>query len=239
MSFETKKEILVLDVDECLGNFATSSLMMTIYINYTIYTTHPPRGNTPVDEYYANMVYPYMDIFVKYLEQGMARPYLKEFIQKMYQLKLEGKIKKIVMYTAGTNKVGWITFLSKLIPTYAGVPFDFYDVILTRNNCIFRGNKYIKHLKFVNDDTSKIVMIDDLPRQIISIDGLIIPISKYSKHVSLLDHNFMHYIQEQYHKEFINAIKYDEQLYPIDTETDYNSDNELLVIMEQLIQLFN
>lgn len=237
-SFESKREILVLDNDECLGNFSSSSLMMNMFIKYIETTTHPEKTNIPLHEYYSNMVFPYIDLFVNYLEKGLARPYLKEFIQKMYQLKLECKIKKIVMYTATSNRFGWVTFLSKLIPIYANVPLDFYDEIFTRDHCMFRNKVYIKHLNYVDSNTSKIVMIDDLPDQIISINALIIPVSKYLKHVSLLNYNFMCYFEEKYHNEFINAIKKDELLYPIDTTTDYSSDNELLIIMEQLIQLF-
>lgn len=236
-SFETDKEILVLDNDECLGNFTTCSLMMSIFINAIILEHNPVRRNVPLDEYYSNMVYPYMDVFVRYLEKGLARPFLKEFIQKIYQLKLDGKIKKVVMYTAATNQYGWVTFLSKLIPTYAGVPLEFYDVVLSRTHTKYRNNVYMKNLLYVNIDTSKIVMIDDSPQNIIKLDATVIPISKYLQHVSPLDHDFMKFIPEQYHSISLNAIKHDETLHTIST-LDYSSDKELLIMMDHLDQSF-
>jgi NLI interacting factor-like phosphatase len=231
------KEILVLDNDECLGNFATASLMMTMFIHYVIHEFSPPRGNLPLDEYYSNMVSPYMDTFVRYLEKGIARPYLKEFIQHIYQLKLQGKIKKVVMYTAATNRYGWVTFLSKLIPTYAGVPLDFYDIILSRKDTLFRRNMYFKNLFQIHDDTSKIVMIDDSPQCIMHLNATIIPVSKYSQHVHLLDHDFMDHIKETYHPIIFNGIEEDDNNY-IQSDIDFSNDCELIEIMNQLDQLF-
>ncbi len=234
----TSKDILVLDNDECLGSFATASLMMTIYIHYITNEFNPPRGDCPLHEHYSNMVYPYMDKFVSYLEKGIARPYLKEFIQYIHQLKLEGKIKKIVMYTAAPNNYGWVTFLSKLIPTYAGVPLDFYDVILSRNHTVFRRNAYLKSLSMIDVDTSKIVMVDDSPQNIVQCNATIIPVTKYQQHVDLLEHDFIETIKESYHPLVLNTIKTDTETYSR-SEIDYSSDTELLLVICQLDQLFS
>lgn len=234
---ESFKDILVLDNDECLGNFATSSLMMSIYLHYITSELNPPRGDCPLCEYYANMVYPYMNTFISYFEKGIARPYLKEFIQHIYQLKLQGKIKKVVMYTAASNHYGWVTFLSKLIPSYAGVPLDFYDSVLPRNYTRFRQNAYFKNLFNVNIDTSRIVMIDDSPQYILKGNATIIPISKYLHHVDLLDHTFINDIHESYHTVMLNAIKDDEK-HIIKNDIDYTKDCELLTIINELNQLF-
>lgn len=233
----TSKDILVLDNDECLGNFATSSLIASIYVHYVSNTFNPPRGDCPLHEYYANMLYPFMNTFVNYLEKGIARPYLKEFIQKIYELKCEGKIKKVVMYTAAPNTYGWVTFLSKLIPTYAGVPLDFYDLVLPRSHTVFRRNAYIKSLHIIDRDTSRIVMVDDSPENIIHNDSTIIPVTKYRHHVGLLSHNFLDDMDESYHPTAIHTIQEDERIY-IPCDMDYSSDCELLSIIDQLDQLF-
>ncbi len=232
------KEILVLDNDECLGNFATASLMMTIFIHYISSEFNPPRGDGPLHEYYANMVYPYMDKFVTYLEKGIARPYLKELIQHVYQLKLQGKIKKVVMYTAAPNTYGWVTFLSKLIPTYAGVPLDLYDIVLSRTDTIFRRNIYLKPLIRIDADQSKIVMVDDSPENIIHHNATILPVTKYLHHVDLLDHDFMENIHESYHPVILNAIQKDNE-HVIKSDIDYTTDSELLYIMNRIDQLFS
>jgi hypothetical protein len=232
------KDILVLDNDECLGNFATSSLMMTIYIHYLSNEFNPPRGDGPLDEYYANMVYPYMDKFVSYLEKGIARPYLKEFIQHVYQLKLQGKIKKVVMYTAASNNYGWVTFISKLIPTYAGVPLDLYDVVLSRSDTIYRRNVYLKPLIRVDIDQSRIVMVDDSPENIIHHNATILPVTKYLHHVDLLEHDFMENIKESYHPVILGAIQKDNEQF-IKSDMDHSTDSELLHLINQLDQLFS
>lgn len=237
-SFTSSKDTLVLDNDECLGYFPKASLMFTIFVNYIRNEYNPPKGDLTESEYCASIVQPYMHLFVSYLEKGAARPYLKEFIQKIYQLKVEGKIKKIVMYTAASNILGWVTFLSKLIPAYAGVPFDFYDVVLHRSSTVYSRRTYLKSLRIVDTETSKIVMIDDSVENIMKYDGTVIQISKYMQHVELLEHNFMDFIDEKYHEVSLNAIENDKK-YDSDVTTSYSSDRELLTILEILIQLFN
>lgn len=236
-SFQSIKEILVLDNDECIGNFATSSLMMTIFINYIGKEYNPPREDKLPHNYYAEMVYPFMHLFISYLEKGIARPYLKELIQKIYQLKQEGKIKKVVMYTAAANTYGWVTFLSKLIPAYAGVPSDFYDLVLSRNNTSFIRNAYIKNLAFIDSNTSKIVMVDDAPQNIIKGNATVLPVTKYLHHVKLLDHNFLEYIDEKYHTVSLKAIEDDEK-FNKSSDLDQRQDTELLLIMNYLDELF-
>lgn len=237
MSIKQDKDIIVIDNDECIGNFATASLMYTIFINSIFINNKKPIRSKTHQEYFCDLVLPYIDVYVSYLEKGAARPYLKEMIQKIYQLKLEGKIKKVIMYTAASDQYGWVTFLSKLIPTYAGVPLDLYDIILTQKDTTNTYGNYIKSLLKVSLDTSKIIMIDDTPENILKFDGQIIQVSKYKQYVNLLDHNFMDYIEPSYYSTALNAIEMDDKNYP-KSNVDYSEDIELLTITNKLDDLF-
>ena len=115
--------IVVLDNDECLGQFSIFSILYH-------YATVPHQ--IPID------LTKFKVSCVKHLFQnGTARPYLKHLFTLLAKLKSMKKINKVVMYTSApnisNNQSGYIYFLKDCLETYCKTP-NLYQLVLHRNN---------------------------------------------------------------------------------------------------------
>ena len=191
-------KLVVLDNDECLGQFG---LFSSLYV-YARMINDPYKIN--IEEL--------KKACVKYLfPNGIARPYLLELFTLLKHLKLEKKIDGVIMYTSAPNnlsdgKAGYVYFLKDCIELYCNC-HGIYDKVLHRNNIIARtsscgatikdiGNvlltcqqrkiacgddnyKKRKIINYINQYTKNIIMIDDKPNNIRNRSGKCIGISQY------------------------------------------------------------
>ncbi len=191
-------KIVVLDNDECLGQFG---LFSCLYV-YSRMTRDPYKIN--LNELKKSCV--------KYLfTNGIARPYLKELFMLLKNLKNNGKINAVVMYTSAPNnlsdgKSGYVYFLKDCIELYCNCP-RIYDKVLHRNNVIAKiskcgatikdlgnvlltsqqrkvlvGKDTIDKRKLnhkVNTLTHNIIMVDDKPKNIRVRSGRAIGVRPY------------------------------------------------------------
>ena len=191
-------KIVVLDNDECLGQFG---LFSCLYV-YSRMTQDPYTVN----------LNDLKKSCVKYLfSNGIARPYLKELFNILKFLKKNKKIDGIVMYTSAPNnlsdgKSGYVYFLKDCIELYCNC-IGLYDKVLHRNNVIAKLSKCgatikdlgntlltqqqrkilggkdtsekIKLNYKVNVMTHNTVMIDDKPRNIRVRSGRAIGVTPY------------------------------------------------------------
>ena len=117
--------IIVLDNDECLGQFG---LFSSLYV-YSRLDKDPYKIN--IEELKVACV--------KYLfPYGVARPHLLELINLINKLKHRKKIDGLVMYTSAPNnlsdgKSGYVYFLKDCIELYCNCK-GVYDKVLHRNN---------------------------------------------------------------------------------------------------------
>lgn len=191
-------KIVVLDNDECLGQFG---LFSCLYV-YSRMTRDPYKVDLGELK----------NACVRYLfPNGVARPYLKEFFELLKLLKTKNKIDAVVMYTSAPNnlsdgKSGYVYFLKDCIELYCNCP-NLYDKVLHRNNVIAKTSKcgatikdlanvlltYSQRKKLAGKDsvekrrlnhkantmTHNIIMIDDKPRNIRTRSGRAIGVSPY------------------------------------------------------------
>ena len=205
MNYDNTKppRIIVLDNDECLGQFSIFSI---------IYNFANTKSNIEIN---LNAV---KKSCIKYLfSNGTVRPNLKILFKLLFKLKQLKKIDKVVMYTSAPNdsnkKSGYIYFLKDCLETYCQTP-GLYDDVIHRNNInalvsndgatikdlgnvIFDNNNFRKKLFFVTNKgnnlnynerdfvnyvnymTSKTLMIDDRPQNIRNRHGKAIGIFPY------------------------------------------------------------
>jgi hypothetical protein len=191
-------KIVVLDNDECLGQFG---LFSCLYV-YSRMTRDPYKVD--LNEL--------KKACVQYLfPNGIARPYLRGFFGLLKTLKERNKIDGIVMYTSAPNnlsdgKAGYVYFLKDCIELYCNCP-NIYDKVLHRNNVIAKtskcgatikdlGNVLLTHQQrkiLIGKDTSEkrrlnhkvntmthnIIMVDDKPRNIRTRSGRSVGVSPY------------------------------------------------------------
>ena len=128
----SQPKIIVLDNDECLGQFG---LFSCLYV-YSRMTSDPYNIN--LNELKKSCV--------KYLfPNGIARPYLKELFNLLLFLKKNKKLDGVVMYTSAPNnlsdgKSGYVYFLKDCIELYCNC-IGIYDKVLHRNNVIAKISK--------------------------------------------------------------------------------------------------
>lgn len=125
-------KVVVLDNDECLGQFG---LFSCLYV-YSRMTQDPYNIN----------LNDLKKSCVKYLfPNGIARPYLKELFNILNFLKRNKKLDGIIMYTSAPNnlsdgKSGYVYFLKDCIELYCNC-IGLYDKVLHRNNVIAKVSK--------------------------------------------------------------------------------------------------
>lgn len=191
--------IIVLDNDECLGQFG---LFSSLYV-YSRFSKDPYKIN----------IQELKEACIKYLfPYGVARPYLVELFNLIKKLKHEKKLDGLVMYTSAPNnlsdgKSGYVHFLKDCIETYCDCK-NIYDKVLHRNNVIAKvsscgatikdlGNVLLtgnqrkvintnqstlekrKLTNYVNTNTKNILMIDDKPDNIKTRSGKALGVSSY------------------------------------------------------------
>ena len=179
------KVIIVIDNDECIGSWNDLSLLYSI-LKYE-YSKEPD-----------------IDLFVKIMNDTCCiRPYVKDLFNKIISLKSKGIICKVFMCTAASNKIGWVTFLSKILERWIGEKI--YDDIIFgeqiqewhiyNKSSVANNIGYIKNMDMIREllhfkysyksDKFTIIAIDDRPSNI--INGIAIGVSPYRIAVNIYE----------------------------------------------------
>lgn len=210
---------LVLDNDETTGAYQLGSLLYSMFMN--LCATQPP-----------------VDLFVEnYLKKGGARPGLAQLIQTAAELKANGRIDHIVVWTAASNRNGWVTFLSQCLERLAGVAPGTIDRVLTAEHSTkrHRSGRVIKDLRLITTDTSNIVMVDDKPTFI--QHGRVIQVNEYNQHVPIEALVEGMPCSEENKHVARRALVQDQLVNPPSAE-DQGGDTELFQVARMLRQLF-
>ena len=154
---------VALDNDETTGNWGRASLMYRLWKKMT--------GCQP----------PVADFVSEYLAKGGARPGCKELLRELAQLRAEGSLDEVVIFTGASDFDGWVSFLKQCLEAYAGTPGLFGRVISSTPNSPRRGGRIIKDLSLVSPDAESVVLVDDKPE--FAWKGYVIGVAEYKAHV--------------------------------------------------------
>ena len=161
MSISVPKRILILDNDDCTGQYGILCILSKIYRYFYPSNTLDELAQFMVDHYLSPST-----------EDGSGgfRPYLKELLLVAKQLLSANKIDKLIIYTSATNRDNWVATLARCIEIYG--EFEKGTIgFISRNEHFIPANdgagikdiEYcIKH--FYGDDNldiSKCFMVDD------------------------------------------------------------------------------
>tara|TARA_Y100000590_G_C15681512_1_gene1000011 strand:+ start:218 stop:1237 length:1020 start_codon:yes stop_codon:yes gene_type:complete len=181
--------IVVLDNDECMGQFGFLSLFHQIPFHI--------KGNPVIKrEDLVRTVSKYI------LGGGACRPYAKKLLQHLHSLKKQNKIDAVVMYTSASNTAGYVHFLKDCLEFYANTPGVYDDVIHYHSVRSVRANdgatrKDFKNVllrllerrgicgpfprNLVQEATRNIIMFDDRPHNINSRGGTVEGVKQYCR----------------------------------------------------------
>lgn len=156
-STSESKTYVVLDNDNCVGSWDDLSLLYSLL------------------KYYSAVLE--AENFAKLIDELVCiRPHMRKFYDTLLKLKEDGKIDGIFMFTACSNKTGWVDFLKTIIETWYGKKI--YDVVVHLETIkeYHIENKtswcndigIIKDMQlFVNkhscDPSGKFIVFDDIP----------------------------------------------------------------------------
>jgi hypothetical protein len=214
--------VVALDLDETAGSFAKGSVIFSIHKRY---------GDRP----------PPVDLFVQhYLAAGGARPWLREFLQRMQTWKASGRIDRVVVFTAASNATGWVTFLVECMEHYAGTPGLFQGTIAREQSpraLDEDGNtRVLKDLARLSGDPRSVVLIDDKPR--FAINGFVIGVPEYRMDVCHLGAMRMLQVAFPVHAEAISQHFEDDQIKHPPNGVDYSLDDALFGSIQVLESVF-
>lgn len=183
---DSKKYIIAIDNDECIGSWGDLSLLYSIFKNEDL--TYEPN----------------LDIFVEIMiKTCCVRPYVKEFFEKLLDLKMKNIIDKIIMFTAASNSNGWVLFLSKILERWIGRKiYDeiiyqemIYDWHLFNKSDVCNSDGYIKNMDMIreliifkykqNPKNYDIIAIDDRPGNI--LNGIAIGVNPYNVAINIFE----------------------------------------------------
>ena len=219
---EGDKVCVVLDMDECLVQTGPTSVFHSGFLlEYGRNSTVPVGG------------------FVKhYLARGGARPWLMELLKMLKDWLDQGRIDKVIIYTASPNESGWVTFMQQCLEVYAGTPGLFGDC-LSRKDCELvhleqGGRAYQKDLMKIGSGYKVRVMVDDKPEHV--RNGFKIGVTAYTQKVNMdAMYKWAKELLPTHWAQISAALKEDSELYPGSCE-DQSQDDSLWLAAEALAE---
>jgi hypothetical protein len=180
-----KKFIIAIDNDECIGSWGDLSLL------YNILKTE--LGKDPNIKLFTEIM----------IQTKCVRPYVKEFFEKLLELKSKKIVYKIFMFTAASNSIGWVSYLSQILECWLGQ--SLYDGIIYQemiekwhilNKSEISNNiGYIKNMDMIREmidfydgldsNDFHILAVDDRPSNI--INGIAFGVSPFRVAVNLFE----------------------------------------------------
>ena len=196
------KNIVVLDNDECSGQYSLASGIHHMFCNYV-----PTTTGMSVDKCVRALKY---GLVKHYLPNGAARPGTKETLSLLKLYKDRGMIDKVVMYTSAGNVNGWVDFLKDCLEEYGDVK-GLFDLVLHKSNVVSRptiDGATVKDLDVVRARLSmgdaSIVMFDDKPQNIVGVGSKIaVPAYRHIvdyEYVSIMLEEILSSLQRDYVK---------------------------------------
>tara|TARA_Y100000389_G_scaffold204217_1_gene255637 strand:- start:1492 stop:2301 length:810 start_codon:yes stop_codon:yes gene_type:complete len=185
----TSPKILILDNDECTGQYGLLTILFNIYKHF--------RKDVDIDQL-ANFM---IDNYLSPTETsvGAFRPYFKEFLDEIRLMIDSGKIDELVIYTAASNANNWVGTLTRCIEIYGGFKEGQIRYIsgeyieeFDKYNCPIKDFNTCVRTSHLDGDIDKCFMIDDKIYQIKQYDT-----EYYSNLCSV----------EQYHG-FVNPMRF-------------------------------
>lgn len=158
---------LVLDNDETTGAYQLGSLLFSMYMSLCAST--PPQ-----------------QLFIEeYLQRGGLRPGVVHLLRSAAALKQAGRLDHIVIFTAASNRNGWVTFLRSCLERLAGLAPGTISRVITMEHCAKRNphGRIVKDLRLVCTDTTNVVMVDDKPEYV--QHGRVIRVAEYTQHTPI------------------------------------------------------
>jgi hypothetical protein len=228
--------IVAIDNDECIGAWSDLSLIYTYFVN-------------------AIKIMPSFDLFIPAIDRIASRRGLREFYDVLLQGKASGKIHKIYMFTAASDKVGWVSFLKDALEKWYGNVI--YDGMIDQtyntrwhgaNRSIgFNSFGMIKDINTVREHANvasdtPVIMFDDRPQNI--LNGCAIGVSPYKIAVNIVE------IAEMFHQSS-SSPNYIDHYRPVfvesmneaicfpDSFTDRVLDNDLVECVGLIRRIFN
>lgn len=221
MGLEAKR-CLVLDNDETTGFYQLLSLFYGLHKTISKEKEPPPRRDV-----------------LKFLENGAARPGAKELIRFACSLKVQGRLDRLVIFTAAPNTAGWVTYLVSILEEYAGVPQGSVDMILSREDVL--GNltvtgPIVKDLRLICRDTSRTLMVDDKPHLVRF--GNVLGVLPYEQHVDI--EGLVSRIPcTKLAREFaVETLRQDSLISKPPSTIDFSQDRELFRVIEEIDVFF-
>lgn len=216
---ERSPKIVVLDIDETLGFFQRLSLFYNVYRHYT---NENPSCKKIVEEHFkkCKVVRPGVDIFIKML----------------VEMKKSGRIDSIVIFTAASNKCGWVDFITGCLAEFAEIEKPF-DRIIAAEDCtsVRKEGRLIKDLKIVDQDITQILMIDDKPDWILGENIYGIPEYTVDSKIDYL----VDLLPFEYRKDALMHIGEDMQKFPLDLNVvPAECDKEIFQVMKEVDAFF-
>lgn len=164
----TRRKCVALDLDETTGSWGLGSLAYQVWI--------------ALDERPEGLVGAFV---ARYMQQGGARPYLRELLVELQQWKRERRIEEVAVFTSASNLNGWVDFLTRCMEEYAQTP-GLFGRCLAREQALQAartngGVRTIKDLSLLSSDASRVVLLDDKPQY--AVNGYVIGLPEYAQSV--------------------------------------------------------
>ena len=247
--------IVVLDNDECMGQFGYLSLFHQVPFNIK---GEPVVNRSDVVKSVAKYI----------LGNGSARPHIDKLLKYLKKLKKKGKIDAVVMYTSADNTSGYVHFLKDCLEKYAHSKGVYDDVIHYSSVRSVRANDgatkkdfknvYLRQLEkrgikgsfprsSVHEATKNIIMFDDRPHNINKRGGTVIGVKPYCgtvpiENVLSLISNTPNYKNVEDVEDLIEEAKEDHKEFgkPHSVKQNkYKNDNEILRVIDIIKKRFD
>ena len=212
---------VALDNDETTGSWGRASLLYRLWVNVV--------GRKPsVDDFVDH-----------YLAYGGARPGLANLLRELDQLKQNGSIDEVVMFTSASDKDGWVSFLKECLERFGHTPGLFGRVLSMQGNSARAANgRMLKDLSLVSPDPFHVVLVDDKPEY--AWKGYVIGVPEYSANVpinKLVAKLVQHVPSQERRSEVSFVLRRDHEIHPPSTQ-DFSEDDYLQRILPALKNVF-
>jgi len=237
---KNKEIIFAIDNDECIGSWADLSMIYLMLKQESLEL-----------ELNINL---FVDIIIK---TNCVRPYVKLLFDKLIEMKKQGLIHQIIMFTAAPNNKGWVSFLSKVIEKWYGQPiydniiyqemieeWHFENKTISINETGYIKNMHLIHKKYHPEKQIEnlcFIAIDDRPENI--INGIKIGVNPYKVALNLIEIIRMYFptlFEYLFNKYSISLLEpWNEYIKFPKLFSDYNNDKDFLFIVDNIDKIIS
>ena len=214
------KNVVVFDLDETTGSWGFASMAYELWISCGM------KADDLQDAFVNQYMYP-----------GGARPGLKLLLRTLEEMKNQGRIDSMAVFTSASNQRGWVDFLTKCMERYAETPGLFDTIVARENSPKIKGSmRTMKDLSVLSANRDRVVIVDDVTENV--RNGYAIAVPKYDQ--SLHNHNFLQWILWKlpgHGDTIMQNYQKDLDRYPF-RDVDLSSDRALEGVLKQLEEVF-